>query len=61
MMYTFLMLVCLCGAGVDFMIGSIANRISESQILGLAIVMPMVAFTGLLVNNSTLPWFFRWV
>jgi hypothetical protein len=30
MMYTFLLFVCICGAGVGFMIGSIADRINES-------------------------------
>jgi ABC-type multidrug transport system permease subunit len=61
MMYIFVMMTGMCGSGLGFMIGALSNSVTETSALATGFVMPILAFTGLIANNSTLPWWFGWI
>ena len=60
-MYFMLFLLALCGAGVGFMVSSISNNINQNSIIATAIIMPILAFTGLVVNLETMPKWWGWI
>ena len=61
MMYLVLVVMCFSATGMGFLIGALSNSVEMSSALATAFIMPILAFSGVVVNNSTLPVWFRWI
>ena len=60
-MFLMLALLSVCGAGIGFMVSSISNDINQNSKIATATITPILAFTGLLVNLTTLPKWYSWL
>jgi hypothetical protein len=61
MMYLIIMLLSQNAAGLGFMISAQSGDPVASTIIGTAYLTPILLFSGLLVNNSTLPKWVSWI
>jgi ATP-binding cassette, subfamily G (WHITE), eye pigment precursor transporter len=61
MMYLVLVVMCFSATGLGFLIGATSDSVETSSAMATAFIMPILAFSGLVVNNSTLPVWFRWI
>ena len=61
MMYLVLVVMVFSATGLGFLIGATSNSVESSSAMATAFIMPILAFSGLVVNNSTLPVWFRWI
>jgi ABC-type multidrug transport system permease subunit len=60
-MYVMLALLSLCGAGIGFMVSSISNNINQNSLIATGVIMPILAFTGLIANLSLMPKWYGWL
>lgn len=61
MMYLILVLTCFAATGLGFLIGATSHDTESASAVATAFIMPILAFSGLVVNNSTLPKWFSWI
>ncbi|KAK9721490.1 hypothetical protein K7432_003371 [Basidiobolus ranarum] len=54
-------LVALCGAALGILLGSLFKRLQIALAITPAIVLPLMMFGGLLVNNKSAPAYFAWI
>jgi len=61
MMYLVLEVMCFSATGLGFLIGAVSHSVESASAAATGFIMPILAFSGLVVNNSTLPWWFGWI
>jgi hypothetical protein len=49
-----------CAMAFGLFVGASAPSLNAAMAIGPVVVMPMVMFSGFLINNSELPVYFRW-
>ncbi|ORX96864.1 hypothetical protein K493DRAFT_216728, partial [Basidiobolus meristosporus CBS 931.73] len=54
-------MVALCGSALGILLGSFFKRLQIALAITPAIVLPLMMFGGLLVNNGSAPAYFAWI
>lgn len=60
-MYLVLEVMCFSATGLGFLIGAVSHSVTSASVAATGFIMPILAFSGLIVNDSTLPWWFGWI
>jgi ABC-type multidrug transport system ATPase subunit len=59
--YLVIMSLSLVGVGVGTLAGAVFKDINRGMMILSMLLLPFIVFSGLIVNNFTLPWALKWV
>jgi ABC-type multidrug transport system ATPase subunit len=52
---------CMAGVGLGTFVGCLFGNITLAMVVLSTTLLPFIVFSGMIVNNHTLPWVFRWM